>query len=65
MYAESCKDNDEMPEHKDRVRVNLQKFGVVMKPFFDQALNKEVTENFFLSQLDIGGRLPKFIVNKL
>ena len=49
MYAESCKDNDEMPEHKDRVRVNLQKFGVVMKPFFDQALNKEVTENFFLS----------------
>ena len=49
MYAESWNDDDEMPEHKDRVRVNLQKFGVIMKPFFDQTQNKEFTENFFLS----------------
>ena len=36
MYAESWIDKNEMPEQKDRVRVNLQKFGVIMKPYFDQ-----------------------------
>ena len=65
IYVESHTDEDEMPEQKDRVRVNLQKFGMIIKPYFDQYLNQEITESFFISQLDIGGHLPKFIINRL
>ena len=35
IYLHSYHDEEEMPEKKDRVRVNLLKFGVVLKPYFD------------------------------
>ena len=66
VFLESMIPNEaEMPEQKNRVRVNLHTFGYVLKPFFDTLLNQEITQVFFISQLDIGGRIPKFIVNKI
>ena len=50
IFNESMLPNDaEMPEQKNRVRVNVHIFGGVMKPYFDSLLNKEITQVFFVS----------------
>ena len=55
--------NDELPPQNKRVRGNIEIIGFVFKPRFDYELNQEVTEVFFVTQLDICGSVPKWMTN--
>lgn len=63
LFVQSLPHSDEKPEQPKRVRGNLVIIGFIFKPRFDEELNKEVTDVFFVNCLDIMGSFPKWMVN--
>ena len=59
MYQESLPVHiDPIPEHSSRERGNIIVVGIVFYGRFDAWLNREVTEVFSVSQIDIRGYVP-------
>ena len=65
LYVESIPTNeDECPEIRGRVRGKIFILGFIFKARFDADLQKEVTDMFFVTCLDINGSVPKWLINK-
>ena len=52
-----------MPEQGRRIRAKAIIVGFIFTARFDEQLQREVTDTFFVNSVDVAGSLPKFAIN--
>ena len=65
LYAHSLPNSDECPIVPRRVRANMNILGFIFKEKIDEQTGKEMTDLFFVQQIDINGSIPKWLTNNL